>query len=310
MRKLLLLIFIAMLSVSTFAAETAEETAPPAEPQSVSQMVESIKTLIAENGIQFLINILTAAAVFLIGKWLAKTIAGLLKKAMDKSNVDPTLSTFSKNLVYSALLVFVVIAALGQLGVRTGSFIAIVGAAGLAIGLALQGSLSNFAAGVLMIIFKPFKVGDYIEAAGTAGSVQEIHIFNTTLHTPDNCKIIIPNAQVTGGNIKNYSANPTRRVDLVIGVSYDDDLKKARQVIENVIKGDSRILPEPAYTVAVSELGDSSVNFVVRPWVNGADYWAVRFDLTEQIKVQLEENGLSIPYPQRDVHLFNPSAAS
>ena len=179
----------------------------------------------------------------------------------------------------------------------------------MAVGLALGGTLSNFASGVLLIIFKPFTVGDFIEAGGAMGSVKEIQIFNTILSSPDNKKVIIPNAQVTGGNIVNYSANGTRRVDLVIGVSYEDDLKKARQVIESVLKVDSRILPDPAYTVAVSELGDSSVNFVVRPWVNSDDYWAVYFDLTEKIKVTLEENGLSIPFPQRDVHLFNAPSA-
>ena len=198
---------------------------------------------------------------------------------------------------------------MGRLGVQTGSFIAIIGAAGLAVGLALGGTLSNFASGVLLIIFKPFTVGDFIEAGGAMGSVKEIQIFNTILSSPDNKKVIIPNAQVTGGNIVNYSANGTRRVDLVIGVSYEDDLKRAREVIESVLKADSRILPDPAYTVAVSELGDSSVNFVVRPWVNSDDYWAVYFDLTEKIKVTLEENGLSIPFPQRDVHLFNAPSA-
>jgi small conductance mechanosensitive channel len=228
---------------------------------------------------------------------------------MDKAKVDPTLSKFVKNLTYSLLLVFVVIAALGRLGVQTGSFIAIIGAAGLAVGLALQGSLSNFAAGVLMIIFKPFRVGDFIEAGGAMGTVKEIQIFNTILNTPDNKRVIVPNAQVTGGNIVNYSVNGTRRVDLVVGVSYDDDLKKAGQVIESVLKADNRVLADPAYTVAVSELADSSVNFVVRPWVNGSDYWDVYFDLTEKIKVSLEENGLSIPFPQRDVHMISAPAS-
>ena len=235
---------------------------------------------------------------------MARLVADLISKMMDKAKVDPALGKFVKSLVYNALLVFVIIAALGRLGVKTGSFIALIGAAGLAVGLALGGTLSNFASGVLLIIFKPFTVGDLIEAGGAMGVVKEIQIFNTILNTPDNKKVIVPNAQVTGGNIVNYSANGTRRVDLVIGVSYEDDLKKARQVIESVLKAESRILPEPAYTVAVSELGDSSVNFVVRPWVKGADYWGVYFDLTEKIKVTLEENGLSISFPQRDVHML------
>ena len=306
MKKLYLLFLVFMLSISAFAAEApAEETSTESQTQSVSEMYTNLTTFIAENGISLLLNLIAAAAIFIIGRWIARFIADLFKKAMTKSDVDPTLTTFFRNLIYAALMVFIIISAIGQIGLQTGSFIAVIGAAGLAIGLALQGSLANFAAGVLLILFKPFKAGDYIEAAGTAGSVQEIHIFTTTLNTPDNCKIIIPNAQVTGGNIKNYSANATRRIDLVIGVSYEDDLKKTRQVIEDVIKADSRVLPEPAYTIAVSELGDSSVNFVVRPWVNKADYWAVRFDLTEKIKVALEDNGLTIPFPQRDVHLFN-----
>jgi small conductance mechanosensitive channel len=273
MKKLYLLFLIAILSVSVFAAEATEEGAAESQPQSVSGMVESVKTFVAENGVQFLINLVSAAVIFLIGRWVARCVAGLIKKTMDKAKVDPTLSKFVKNLTYSLLLVFVVIAALGRLGVQTGSFIAIIGAAGLAVGLALQGSLSNFAAGVLMIIFKPFRVGDFIEAGGA------------------------------------YSVNGTRRVDLVVGVSYDDDLKKAGQVIESVLKADNRVLADPAYTVAVSELADSSVNFVVRPWVNGSDYWDVYFDLTEKIKVSLEENGLSIPFPQRDVHMISAPAS-
>lgn len=310
MKKLYLLFLVFMLSISAFAAEApSEETSTESQTQSVSDMYTNLTTFIAENGVSLVLNLIAAAAIFFIGRWLAKLIANLFKKAMTKSAVDPTLTTFFRNLIYAALMVFVIISAIGQIGIKTGSFIAVVGAAGLAIGLALQGSLANFAAGVLLILFKPFKTGDYIDAAGTAGSVEEIHIFNTVLNTPDNCKIIIPNAQITGGNIKNYSANPTRRVDLVIGVSYEDDLRKARQVIEDVIKADNRVLQEPVCTVAVSELGDSSVNFVVRPWVNGSDYWAVRFDLIEKIKVALEENGLTIPFPQRDVHLFNAPAS-
>ena len=321
MRKLWILFIIFALGFGAFAAsETAtaddaakavEEVAEPAATgsESVSEMAESAKTYLAENGVGLLLNLLAAAAIFIIGRWVARLIAGLVTKMMNKAKVDPALSKFVKSLLYNIILVFVIIAALGRLGVQTGSFIAIIGAAGLAVGLALGGTLSNFASGVLLIIFKPFTVGDFIEAGGAMGSVKEIQIFNTILSSPDNKKVIIPNAQVTGGNIVNYSANGTRRVDLVIGVSYEDDLKKARQVIESVLKVDSRILPDPAYTVAVSELGDSSVNFVVRPWVNSDDYWAVYFDLTEKIKVTLEENGLSIPFPQRDVHLFNAPSA-
>ena len=306
MKKIWVLLFIFVLAINVFAAEEgtpAEETLQES-PQSVTDMANSMKAYLAENGVEFLLNILAAAAIFIIGRWVARFISNLIQKAMSKAKVDATLSKFVKNLVYTLLLVFVTIAALGQLGVETGSFIAIIGAAGLAVGLALGGTLSNFASGVLLIIFKPFRVGDFVEAGGATGVVKEIQIFTTMINTPDNKKVIVPNAQVTGGNIINYSANGTRRVDLVIGISYEDDLQKARQVMENVLKGDQRVLGDPAPTVAVSELGDSSVNFVVRPWVKVDDYWGVYFDMTEKIKVALEENGLSIPFPQRDVHMI------
>ena len=198
-----------------------------------------------------------------------------------------------------------IIAAVGKLGVPIIQFAVVLGAAGLAIGLALQGSLANFASGVLMLIFKPFKVGDFVEVAGAKGTVAEIQIFNTVVTSPDNVKIIVPNAQVTGGNILNYSVNGTRRVDLIVGISYEDDLKKAQQVIERVLAGDDRVLKDPAPTVAVSELADSSVNFVVRPWVKAADYWDVYFDMTAKVKLSLDQNGISIPYPQRDVHMIS-----
>lgn len=253
------------------------------------------------------LKLLGAIAVFIIGKIITKWLSQLVARAMSKTNVEKTLIKFLTNLVNIALMVFVIIAALGVMGIETASFAVVLGAAGLAIGLALQGSLSNFAAGVLMMIFKPFKVGDFIEAGGATGSVKEIQIFNTILSSPDNVKIIVPNAQVTGGNIKNYTANGTRRVDLVIGVSYEDDLKRSKEVIESVLAKEERLLKEPAWTVAVSELADSSVNFVVRPWVNSADYWDVYFDLTASIKIALDENGISIPYPQRDVHIINES---
>ncbi|MHC4759527.1 MAG: mechanosensitive ion channel family protein [Planctomycetota bacterium] len=190
-----------------------------------------------------------------------------------------------------------------MLGVPTAQFAVVVGAAGLAIGLAWQGSLSNFASGFLIMVFRPFKVGDVVEAAGVLGKVGEIQIFTTIINTPDNIRVIVPNAQITGGNIKNYTANSQRRVDLVIGISYEDDLRKAKEVIEGVLSADERVLEDPATTVAVSELGDSSVNFVVRPWVTPADYWDVYFDMTSKIKLALDENGISIPYPQRDIHI-------
>ena len=250
------------------------------------------------------LSVLGAIVIFTVGHWLAKLISKLVGKGMTKAKVDVILAKFIQNFCYTALLVFVVIAALAKLGIQTTSFIAVVGASGLAIGLALQGSLANFASGVLMLIFKPFKVGDFVEAAGAEGTVTEIQIFNTVLAAPDNIRIIIPNAQVTGGNILNYSANGTRRVDLVVGVSYEDDLKKTQEVIEQVLTTDDRVLKDPAPTIAVSELGDSSVNFVVRPWVKPADYWDVYFDITAKVKLSLDQNGISIPYPQRDVHMI------
>ncbi len=267
----------------------------------MEDVLNTIYTYLATYGLK----VLAALVIFIVGRWLANIISNLLKKALIKARVDETLARFAKNLSYIAMLVFVVIAAVSKLGVDTTSFAVVIGAAGLAIGFALQGSLGNFASGVMLIIFKPFKVGDFIEAAGKKGTVKEIQIFNTILNSPDNVRIIIPNGQVTGSNIMNYTANGTRRVDLVIGVSYDDDLKKTQQVINSILADDERILPEPATTVAVSELGDSSVNFVVRPWVNAADYWSVYFDLTEKIKLALDKNGITIPFPQQDVHIIN-----
>ena len=247
---------------------------------------------------------IAAIIILVVGRWIAKALRNLTEKVMRKKEVEPTLVSFVGNLVYVALLVFVVIAAINQLGVQTTSFIAVIGAAGLAIGLALQGSLANFAAGFLLILFRPFKVGDYIEGAGVAGGVEEIQIFVTQLKTPDNKTVIIPNAKLTGDNIINYSAKETRRVDMVFGVSYDADLPKTRQVLEDVLSRDGRILDEPAPTIAVLELADSSVNFAVRPWVKTADYWDVYFSVTEDVKKSLDADGIGIPFPQRDVHLY------
>lgn len=267
--------------------------------------MEGILNKIYEYLATYGLQIIGALVILIVGRWLALIISNLIQKALIKARVDETLARFAKNLSYIAMLVFVVIAVINKLGADTTSFAVVVGAAGLAVGFALQGSLSNFAAGVMLIVFKPFKVGDFIEAAGQKGTVKEIQIFNTILNSPDNVRIIIPNAQVTGSNIMNYTVNGTRRVDMVIGVSYEDDLKKAQQVIRDVLAVDDRILPEPATTVAVSELGDSSVNFVVRPWVKATDYWNVYFDLTEKIKLSLDKNGITIPFPQRDVHIIN-----
>ncbi len=250
------------------------------------------------------IKVVAAIVIFIVGRWVAKAIANFIKKMMTKSNTDETLVKFVGSLCYIALLAFVIIAALNQLGIQTTSFIAILGAAGLAIGLALQGSLGNFAAGVLMIIFKPFKVGDFIEGAGVAGTVEEIQIFTTQLKTPDNKTIIVPNAKMTGDNITNYTMKGTRRVDFVFGIGYEDDIDKARDVIQGIIAEDSRVLKDPAPMVALSELADSSVNFVARAWTSADDYWGFYFDTTEKVKKQFDAAGISIPYPQRDVHVY------
>jgi small conductance mechanosensitive channel len=265
--------------------------------------MEDVLTKIYEILAQWGLKVIGAILILLIGWWLAKLVSNLAAKALRRSRTEETLVRFLHSLCYIALMTFVVIAALRQLGMETTSAVAVIGAAGLAIGFALQGSLSNFAAGVMMIIFKPFKAGDFVEAGGVTGSVQEIGIFTTILNSPDNVRVIVPNGQITGTTIHNFTANGTRRVDLVIGVSYDDDLDKAKKVIEQVLAADERILKDPQWTVAVSALADSSVNFVVRPWVKSSDYWAVYFDTTSKIKLALDRNGVTIPYPQRDVHI-------
>lgn len=254
------------------------------------------------------LRIIGAIVILVVGIWVSKLLTKLLRKVLTKRNVDHTLVGFCGNVIYSALVVFVVIAALNQIGFQTTSLIAVLGAAGLAVGLALQSSLSNFAAGVMMILFKPFKAGDFIEGGGTAGVVEQILIFSTQLKTGDNKTVIVPNGSLLGGNIVNYSAKGTRRMDLVIGVGYDDDIRKVKQVLLDIIAKDERFLKDPEPVVAVLELADSSVNFAFRPWVNGADYWPTYFDTMETIKLRLDEEGISIPYPQRDVHMIPPSA--
>jgi len=252
-------------------------------------------------------NLVVALIIFYGGRWLVGLAVGALRKFMRSQEVEKTLETFVCNLVRMALLVVVIIAAISALGIQTASFIAIFGAAGLAVGLALQGSLSNFAAGVLIVLFRPYKVGDFVEAAGIAGVVEQVQILTTVMRTGDNKQIIVPNSQIMDSIITNYSANDTRRVDMVVGVSYDDDLDKVRKTVEELVAADDRILDEPACTIAVSELADSSVNFVVRPWVSTADYWGVMFDLTEAIKKRFDQDGISFPFPQQDVHLYNVS---
>jgi len=277
-------------------------------------MGESIEML-QELAMLYGVQLILALAIFIVGKWVVKRIASIVQRILAKNNVDPAIEHFVSSLVSWTLLFFVVIASLGQLGIQTASFVAILGAAGLAVGLALQGSLANFAAGVLILIFRPFKVGDFIEVAGVSGVVQKIQIFTTELHSPDNKKIIVPNGGVISGNITNYSANETRRVDMVFGIGYSDDIDAAKAVLQSVVASEPRVLREPAPTIAVVELADSSVNLVCRPWVNTADYWDVYFNITEAAKKALDAQGISIPFPQRDIHIHNadlpsPSAVS
>ena len=297
--------------------EQPEATADQATNDTVNEAVDAVTSMdpntmlefLKSNGIDsslfvsFAKDVIVALLIFYIGRFIVKLVVRGLRKVMQRQEVDKTLETFVCNLVRIALMVVVIIAAIGALGIQTTSFIAIFGAAGLAVGLALQGSLSNFAAGVLIVLFRPYRVGDYIEAAGVAGSVEGVQILTTILKTPDNKKIIVPNSQVMDSIITNYSANDTRRVDLTIGVSYDDDLDKVHATLRELVDADERILKDPECLIAVSALADSSVNFFVRPWVKSGDYWGVYFDLTEAIKKRFDDEGISFPFPQQDVHL-------
>lgn len=257
-----------------------------------------------EKALEFGLNLLAAIAIFVIGRWAARLIARLVKRIMARNEVDVMLCNFVANLTYYALLAFVIIAALNRLGIQTASFIALLGAAGLAIGFALQGSLSNFAAGVLMVFFRPFSLGDFIEGGGTMGTVEEITLFTTQLLTPDNKVVIIPNAKLNSDNIINFNVLGQRRMDLVVGVSYDADTNEVKQIIGEEIRKERRFLKDPEPTVGVLELADSSVNFAVRPWVKADDYWDVFFEFQENVKRRLDKEGISIPFPQRDVHIF------
>jgi small conductance mechanosensitive channel len=265
--------------------------------------IEEIMSMVSEYAVIYGVKFITAIIIYIVGKMIAKAIAGLVAKGLDKKGVDVTLSRFVNNIVYYILLIVVIVAALGQLGIQTASFVAIIGAAGLGVGLALQGSLANFAAGVLLILFRPIRVGDFVEVAGVAGSVSNISIFCTTLLTGDNKTVIIANADVSGGNITNYSLEATRRVDLVVGVAYDSNIQQVKDELKALAAADERILKDKDVTIGVVELADSSVNLVFRPWVNAADYWGVKFDLNERIKQRFEEAGIGIPYPTMDVNV-------
>lgn len=266
--------------------------------------MEELFPQIKEVVIVFGLKVVAAIVILIIGIWLAKIISKWTVRIMERREVDPTLKSFASGIIKGALIAFVVIAAISKLGVETASFIAVLGAVGLAIGFALQGSLSNLAAGVMIILFRQIKVGQFIEGAGKMGTIQEIGIFATKLFSPDNRVIYIPNSQLISDPIINFSENDTRRVDLVFGIGYNDDIDKAKSVIQKIIDSDSRILKEPAPQIVVSELADSSVNFNVRPWVKSSDYWGLYWDLTENVKKRFDEEKISIPFPQRDVHVF------
>ncbi|MEJ8568561.1 mechanosensitive ion channel family protein [Elongatibacter sediminis] len=258
----------------------------------------------------WVINLVFAIVIYLVGKWIAAMLVRWLERLMKSREVDETLVAFLTNLLYAILLTAVILAALDQLGLPVTSLVAVVGAAGLAIGLAMKDSLGNFASGIMLVLFRPFSKGDFIEAAGVSGTVEEVRIFNTVLVTPDNKQVVIPNGQVAADPIVNYSAKDERRVDMEFGVGYEDDLKTAREVLERICRDHALVLDEPATKIFVKSLGDSSVNFAVRPWVKTADYWTVWGDLLETGKVELEAAGCSIPFPQRDVHLFQSDTGS
>ena len=266
----------------------------------LQKVMDALVPFITTYGVQ----VLGAIIILIVGKIVAGICAKIVKNLMIKAKAEVSIAVFVSALVRYAVIIFAFIAALAKFGVNTGSFIAVIGAAGLAVGLALQGALSNFAAGVLLLIFKPFRVGHFIDAAGAKGVVQEIGIFTTILHSPDNQKLIIPNGAITGKTITNVNANETRRVDLAASIGYAEDMGKAKQVLEEMLAAHPKVLKDPAPTVEVVELADSSVNFVVRPWVNSTDYWEVYFSVTRAIKESLDGADVSIPFPQQDVHLF------
>lgn len=269
----------------------------------LANLKKMLHEYVVEKGPSFAGNLLAAVVVLIVGVWCARLAAGLVTRMLRRAKVDETLSKFLGRLAQAMVTLVVVMAALDRVGVNTTSFAAVMAAVGLAIGMALQGSLSNFAAGVMIIVLRPFRVGDFIEAGSATGFVEEIHIFNTFLRTGDNIEIVIPNSAIVGGNISNYSKRPMRRIDLVVGCGYQDDLRSVKQFLEQLVTQDPRILPNPAPKVAVSELGNNSVNFVVRPWVPTEEYWNVRWDLTEAVKVGFDERGFTIPFPQTDIHI-------
>ena len=270
--------------------------------------VEKYANTAIELSMSYLPKLLLALATLVIGFWLINRVANALQKILKLRSVDETLQRFLGNLLGAGLKIMLMISVASMIGVETTSFIAALGAAGLAVGLALQGSLSNFAGGVLILFFKPFRVGDVIEAQGFLGAVKEIQIFNTIITTLDNQRVVIPNGILSNGPVKNVFAEPTRRVDLTFGISYDDDIAKAKSVVQSLIEADENILKEPGYEIYVSAHADSSVNLLVRVWALSENYWPVHFGMLEQVKYGFDNNGITIPYPQRDVHIHNTAA--
>jgi small conductance mechanosensitive channel len=266
-----------------------------------TEIINSITQIAADFGLR----LLYAFLIIFVGRWVVKLLLKIIKSALEKTTVEETIRIFVANLLNSLLMVIIFIAAINQLGIETTSIIAMLGAAGLAIGLALQGSLANFAAGILIVIFRPYKVGDYIEAGSAEGTVLDIQIFSTVLKTPDNKVVVVPNGTIMDSSIINYTGQATRRVDIIASCGYEDDIDKVKDILKDILNQDERILEEPQPRIAVSELADNSINFIVRPWVNSSDVLSVKYSILEQIKKRFDEEGISIPYPQRDVHIYN-----
>jgi small conductance mechanosensitive channel len=289
--------FVLVLSCPLYAQETAEQKADSG--WSIGKLISQLQEFVTRYGLK----IIGAVLILIIGRIAASIVRRITRKALTKRRTEDTIVSFFSTLTYALVMAFIALAALATLGVQTASFVAVLGAAAFAIGFALQGSLSNFAAGVMILVFRPYKVDDFIEAAGVAGVVREVRVFSTIIDTPDNIRIIVPNSKIYGDVIKNVTGNDTRRVDLVIGIGYSSPIGEAIEVAMNVMKQDERILDDPEPQVAVSELADSSVNLVVRPWVKKEDYWAVRFDITRKIKEAFDESDIEIPFPQHVVHM-------
>jgi len=291
-----------LFSATKLAAQT-ETTTPEAESMTGNATADRVVDWLLADGVAIGLKVLLALAIFVIGKWIVAMIRNKMRGVMEKKEVDPALISFGTSIIYYVLMISVVLAAVQQLGFQTTSLVAVLGAAGLAVGLALQGSLSNFASGVLIIMFRPFRIGDFVQAGGEAGVILEIGVLVTVMKSPDNKKIIVPNSAIMSGSITNVTANDTRRVDMMVGVGYNDDLSKVISVINEVINADERVLKDPAPQVVVAEMADSSVNLHVRPWSATSDFWGVYFDFQKNIKERFDQEGISIPYPQQDVYM-------